>query len=80
MVSRYVTLERQLGAGRGGTAVAGRMPAPRPSTVQRKKEKNIAIFLFFIPRAVKASVSLQTQLKGRMQNVPWYMTKVHASI
>ena len=64
----------------GGTAVAVRMPSPRPSTLQRKKEKYIAIFLFFIPRAIKASVSLQTQLKGKMQNVPWYITKVHAPI
>ena len=69
MISRQVTLERQLGAGRGGTAVDWRMPAPRPSNLQRSKEKNIAIFVFFIPRAINASVWLQTQLKGRMQNV-----------
>ena len=69
MISRQVTLERQLRAGRGGTAVDWRMPAPRPSNLQRSKEKNIAIFVFFIPRAINASVSLQTQLKGRMQSV-----------
>ena len=70
MISRQVTLERQLGAGRGETAVDGRMPAPRPSTLQRSKEKNIAIFVFFIPRAIKASVSLQTRLKGQNTECP----------
>ena len=79
MVARKVTLERQLGGGEGqrwlGVCLAR---APQPSNDQKKK---ILLFsYFFIPRAIKASVSLQTQLKGRMQNVHWYITKVHALI
>ena len=58
------------GGREGGTAVDGRMPAPRPSTLQRSKEKNIAIFVFFIPGAIKASVSLQTQLKSQNTDCP----------